>query len=256
MATPKFGRQTRGHDPGIPHMSALLAGKKLKPPPAAKDYTKGMPENLGTMLNERLNICACAAYYHALQVWTFNAAGRMRTEPNRNVQDLYALACGYDPRTHAEPGPIAKEQHVLHYLLREGAPVGRNGARRRKIAAYVEIDPRHIEDVKRAIVDCGVVYIGFHVPDYLAPPPPPVWDVQTGRARIIGGHAVILAGYNAKGARVISCGEYYTMTWAFFVKYVEEVYALADPDWLTHTGATPGGLSLAELKAQMKALEA
>jgi hypothetical protein len=46
------------------------------------------------------------------------------------------------------------------------------------------------------------------------------------------------------------------MTWAFFVKYVEEVYALADPDWLTHTGATPGGLSLAELKAQMKALEA
>ena len=41
-----LGRLPRAHDPRIPHMSALLAGKTLPPPPAQVDYTKGMPKNL------------------------------------------------------------------------------------------------------------------------------------------------------------------------------------------------------------------
>jgi hypothetical protein len=81
-----------------------------------------------------------------------------------------------------------------------------------------------------------------------------VWDVQTNNAAIVGGHAVVLAGYNANGARLISWGSYYTMTWAFFAKYVDEVYAIADADWVQAKGTTPGGLSLAQLETQMKAL--
>jgi hypothetical protein len=71
---------------------------------------------------------------------------------------------------------------------------------------------------------------------------------------IIGGHAVVLAGYDANGARLISWGSYYAMTWRFFAKYVDEVYAIADPDWISSKGTTPGGLSLQALQAQMKAL--
>ncbi len=37
-----------------------------------------------------------------------------------------------------------------------------------------------------------------------------------------------LPDYNANGATVISWGEKYTMTWEFFAKYVDEVYAIAD----------------------------
>lgn len=65
----------------------------------------------------------------------------------------------------------------------------------------------------------------------------------------------MLAGYDAKGARVISWGQYYTMTWDFFAKFVDEVYAIADQDWVEATGKTPGGLSLADLEKQMQALE-
>jgi hypothetical protein len=67
---------------------------------------------------------------------------------------------------------------------------------------------------------------------------------------------VILAGYDAKGARVISWGQYYTMTWAFFGQFVDEVYAIADVSWIEAKGMSPGGLTLAQLETQMKALKA
>jgi hypothetical protein len=253
----KLGRLHRTYDPRIPHMSALRAGQTLPAPPASINYTEGMPQNLGMMLNDTLGDCTCAAIYHAIQVWSFNALKKMDTEPDLDVEKLYVLACGYNPRVGGE-GPGGNEQHVLTYLLKKGAPVGPTGQGRHKILAFVEVDPRNIDDVKRAIANCGVAYIGFNVPAFLVPPPPAeppsVWNVQTSNASIVGGHAVVLAGYNADGARVISWGSYYTMTWAFFTKYVDEVYALADPSWVEKTGKTPGGLSIEELENQMKAL--
>ena len=50
---------------------------------------------------------------------------------------------------------------------------------------------------------------------------------------------MVLAGYDANGARVISWGQYYTMTWAFFAKYVDEVYAIADNDLGRRQGHHP-----------------
>jgi hypothetical protein len=255
----KLGRTARAFDPRVPHLSALLAGKPLTPPPPSVDYTKGMPANLGMMLNDTLGDCTCAAVYHAIQVWTFNATkGKsIDTEPDSDVEKLYELACGYNPKAGGE-GPGGNEQHVLKYLLTKGAPLGPAGKTTNKIAAFVEVDPRHTDDVKRTINECGVAYIGFQVPANIMPAnaePPSVWKVDPSNPKIVGGHAVVLAGYNAKGARVISWGQYYTMTWDFFAKYVDEVYAIADQDWVEATGQTPGGISLAQLEQQMQALK-
>jgi hypothetical protein len=255
----KLGRLKRSFDPSVPHLSALLAGRAVPPPPASVDWTKGMPKNLGMMLNDTLGDCTCAAVYHAIQVWSFNGSGNIETEPDSDVEKLYEFACGYNPKVPGE-GPGGNEQHVLKYLLRSGAPMGPNGTTISKITAFVEVDPRMTEDVKRTINDCGVAYIGFNVPDYIMPAgqdPPAVWDYKPSQAnaKIVGGHAVVLAGYNANGARVISWGQYYTMTWAFFGKWVDEVYAIADQIWVEAKGTTPGGLTLAQLEDQMKALK-
>jgi hypothetical protein len=254
----KLGRLHRTFDARVPHMSALLAGQTPPPAPTSVNYTTGMLPNLGMMLNDTLGDCTCAAVYHAIQVWTFNANPPMVTETDGDVEKLYILACGYNPRTPGE-GPGGNEQHVLTYLLRSGAPTGPTGATRQKIAAFVEVDPRNINDVKQTISDCGVAYIGFNVPQFIVPQPPAVppavWDVQSTDTQIVGGHAVVLAGYNADGAKVISWGQYYTMTWAFFSTYVDEVYAIANADWISAKGTSPGGLSLAELEVQMQALQ-
>jgi hypothetical protein len=252
----KLGRLHRSYNPSIPHMSALTAGKALPAPPASVDYTTKLPANLGMMMNDTLGDCTCAAVYHAVQVWTGNAQKKLITEPDADVEQLYVQACGYNPKAGGE-GPGGNEQTVLTYLLKTGAPFGPKGAQRHKIKAFVEVDPRNTDDVKRAIVDCGVAYIGFNVPAFLMPsnaPPPSVWKVQNTDKNIIGGHAVVLAGYTAEGARVISWGQYYTMTWGFFAAYVDEVYAIADPLWIENGGSTPGGLTLAELEAQMKGI--
>ena len=254
----RLGRLHRTYDPRIPHLSAMIAGQTLTPPPASCDWTKGMPANLGVMLNDKLGDCTCAAFYHAVQVWSFNAAGSIDTEPDADVEKLYILGCGYNPKVAGE-GPGGNEQHLLTYILKKGAPTGPGGKAVNKIAAFVEVDPRNTDDVKRTINDCGVAYIGFNVPQYIVPPapaaPPAVWNVQTSDANIVGGHAVVLAGYDANGARVISWGQYYTMTWDFFAKYVDEVYALADAKWIEAKGTTPGGFTLEILETQMQALK-
>src|SRR5690348_16644723 len=138
----KLGRRPRARSPRVAHMSALTAGRVLPPPPPAADYLSALPDDLGVMLNSELSCCTCSAVYHAIQVWTANAAAAMDTEPDAEVLRLYELACGYvpaDPST--DQGGV--EQHVLRYWLRRGAPVttGLN-----RLGAFVEIDPRAIDD--------------------------------------------------------------------------------------------------------------
>jgi hypothetical protein len=251
----RLGRQPRSRDARVPHMSALTAGRKLLPPPPSIDWTKGMPPDFGMMLNDQLGDCTCAAVYHARQVWTFNATAMEDTEPDAGVLSLYETTCGY-VRGNPDTDQGGNEQTVLRYLLNHGMPLAKGGVD--KIAAFVEIDPRNVNDVKRGIANNGLVYIGFQVPAFLlAGEPPALWDVDpNGDQEIIGGHAVILPSYTIGDLGVISWGARYAMTWRFFTEFVDEVYAIADPAWISAKGTTPGGLTLAQLEAQMTALRA
>jgi hypothetical protein len=251
----KLGRRPRAHNPRVPHLSALLMpALPQPPPPSAVDWTKGLPDDLGMMLNDELGDCTCAAFYHAKQIWTFNTGRPMDTEPDAIVKQLYEEACGYNPAQGGE-GPGGVEQDVLAYLARTGAPLETGG--RDQLAAFVEVDIRNLDDIRRTINDCGVCYIGFQVPDYLMESgPSAIWDVAQGDdGGIVGGHAVILAGYTTSVIKVISWGRTYYMTWAFFQKYVDEAYALADASWVSSKGTTPGGLSLVALESQMEAIK-
>jgi len=233
-------------------------GAKPELPPVL-DHTKSgtaeLPEELGMMLNNKLQNCACAAYYHARQVWTFQTTGRADTEPNANVELLYEKACGYKPAEGGE-GPGGVEQHVLRFLHTEGAPVGTDGKGREKIAAFFEIERRQ-DDVKRAIFECGVAYIGMMVPENVHPAtgePPPLWTVDPRKPKIVEGHAVILVGYDDVGFLFISWGRRYKMTWEFFTAYVDEAYAVADHAWMSAKGRSPAGLSAQQLEEQMRSL--
>jgi len=248
----KFGRTARTFDPRVPHMSALLAGKKLPPPPISIDYAAKLPPNFGMMLNDNLGDCTCAAYYHARQVWTFNSAGTEITEPDQDVRGLYVQACGYNP-SQPGPGPGGNEQLVLRFLLKTGAPIGPSGQQRDKILAFVEVDHRNAEDVKRTIDDCGVAYIGFPVPENVSYDNR-TWDYDPNAPMTNEGHAVVLVGYDANAATAISWGRLYTVTWSFISNIVDEVYAIADSSWVEKTGKTPAAMTLAQLEEQMQAL--
>ena len=258
MTPRKLGRLPRRHDPLVPHFSRLAAGRTLPELPPAVDHTTGMPAELGPMLNDRLSDCTCAAFYHAVQVWSFNTSAdhTMHTVPDSDVLALYASACGYRPDV---PGsdPGGDVQTVLTHLLRVGAPVAPAGKPSHRIAAFIELDPTKPEHLKRAIADCGVVYLGFRVPHHIVPdnaPTPEIWDVQDSDPPDAGSHCVLLAGYGSASVRVISWGRCYTMTLDFLVKYADEAYALVDRNWLTRKQTSLAGLSLAQIEAEMAAL--
>jgi hypothetical protein len=136
-------------------------------------------------------------------------------------------------------------------------PIGGSNLRD-KLLAFVEVDPANHEDIKRVIADCALTYIGFDVPAYIVSDPngpPLVWDLETsGNSEIVGGHAVICAGYDDQGLDVVSWGIRYRMTWNFWTTFVDESYALVSPDWIEKTGKTPLGMTVAELEAAMQAI--
>src|SRR5579859_491984 len=187
MSLPQLGRKARSFNPTVPHLSAHVAGRNQAPPPDSVDWTRGMPADLGAMLNNKVNDCSCAAFYHALQVWSFNATGTMDTEPDSNVQALYSAVSGYQP-SDAAPGPECDMQAVLTHIAKTGAPVGPDGKNVNRLAAFLEIDHRNLDDFKRTIQECGVCYLGVDIPAYiLAHPMPAVWDVEQQNNEIKGG---------------------------------------------------------------------
>lgn len=200
-----------------------------------------MQTDFGMMENDTLSDCTAAAYYHALQIWSFNTTGKEATVPDSTVQSLYSATTGYDP-SDPTTDQGAGEQDVLVYLYNSNA-----------IDAFVEVDPRNMDDIKRTINDCGVAYIGLYLPnDFSYEKIPYIWDYTTPRSE--DGHAVVLVGYNLDGFFFISWGKKYFMTNNFFADYCEEAYAIADSAWINSKGTTPGGLSKPELEKQMQGL--
>lgn len=225
-----------------------------------------MSPDFGAMLNDSISDCTCAAYYHAMQIWSFNAGHKELKIPDSDVLRLYKRSCGYDPEdASTDQGGTA--QGVLNYIHDHGLPQQPTNILMRhaqpqshKLLAYFEVDHRNHEDIKRVIAECGVCYIGFNLPDNVLPQvaepvPPKKWTYKPG-AENIGGHAVVLVGYDPEWATFISWGELYQMTWQFFAAFVDECYALCDSTWIDLKGKTPFGMTMTELTSQMKALSA
>jgi len=247
----KLGRKPRGHDPRVPKMKMVRKAASLPPLPASIDYSMGMPRDLGVMLNDTLGDCTCAAVGHAIQIWTFNADSPkdMVTPSDKDIELLYETAGGYIPGE-----PWTDEGCVEQVVLTDWLSDAVDG---NTLAAYVEVDVTDMEEVKRTICECGMAYIGFNVPAYIMDEftaPDSVWDVHPTKNNMsVGGHAVVVCGYDTNGnLRVQSWGDWYTMTPAFWAANVDEAYALANVDWIETTGNSPAGLSIAELEALMQ----
>lgn len=248
MAALKLGRKPRLFGPTL-HWSSLrhhpsAVGGLFTPPPV--NYLDGMSPDFGMLLNDQLGDCVCAACYHGRQVWTYNARGDEATGTDPRVQQLYESACGYAPSDPNTDQGCYVQSVLRHWHGRGIQTIG--GLE--KLIAWFEIDPRNMADIQSAVFQCGIVCIGFSVPNYIvAGQVPAVWDVQSANAGIAGGHCVAIAGYEADGnLHFVSWGTQYQMTPAFFAKYVDEAYALVDRSWIELTGKTPVGLTLAELE--------
>lgn len=260
MSERRLGARPRVFDPTMPHMMAIRMMAGTAPLPAIPDkldLLDGMPDDFGMMNNDRLGCCTCAAAYHAMQVWSRHGRDVVLTEPDEYVAAMYREFAGYDGTPATDNGAV--EQDVLRRWLRDGVPIREGTAEnpapgRSFIRAAMEVLPRRVEDVKRAIYDTGAVYIGFDVPAWLMDEPnlPGFWENEPGRdSRSVGGHAVSCHGYDGRGVDLISWGRRYKMSWDLFRSVTGEAYAMVHPWWIEATGLTPFGLSVDQLREQM-----
>lgn len=254
--SPRFGRLPRKFDDKIPKLSTVRR-KLVAPPqiPTAVNYDLVLPPWTGMFGNDWLGDCTCAAVYHAYQVWSANANPPIDEDPESRAVQLYQECCGYVPGdASTDNGGV--EQDVLNYWLNVGVPRGSVSDERSHLTAFVEIDQRSLENVKAAIFEGGLAYIGFEVPAYFNFAK--VWDIDpAGDPTIISGHAVILTGYDdsTQRFRLLSWGEEYFMSYNFFLKFTDEAYFLLDAEWINNAARTsPMGLDMAALEEAMTAL--
>ena len=254
----KFGKKPRIYDERVPQYSKLIeqSGKlSLAVLPVSVNYTTVLPHNLGMYGNDTLGDCTCAAIYHAKQVWSANTS-TIDTEPQNDAILAYEQFCGYVPgNPNTDNGGV--EQTVLTDWMNLGAPTGANGTNRDNLVAFVEVNQHNLQNVKQAILEGGLIYIGFEVPAFFNTSSA-IWDVDpNGDNTIIAGHAVVIAGYDDTTSMftLISWGSVYKMTYAFFEQFVEEAYMLVSKQWIEATGNTPAGLTLSELEATMSSLK-
>ncbi len=249
----KLGRNARSFNTSVKLLQNVIP--TLPTPPKEVDWSHGI-NNFGMMLNDRLGCCTCAAVYHAKQIWTANTLTE-QTESDNQVLSLYEQACGYNP-SNPSTDQGGNEQSVLTYLMNQGIPL--DDGTRDKIIGFMEVNPSNLDDVKVTINEFGVAYIGFNVPKSLFAngAPASIWEVSkdlTLANSFDGGHAVVLVGYDDIGPTCISWGSKYKMTWEFFSRYTEEVYAIIDKSWIETNGKTPLDIDIGELEVIMSELK-
>lgn len=241
----KLGKLPPKYLPRLPMLAAYTAA--LPPAPVAVDWSGGA-QSWGSMLNNSLGDCTCAAVGHAIQTWT-RANGHISTISDAVVQTLYEQF-GYrpgDPST--DQGAV--ETAVLGYW--DSHPVDGHA-----LEGFVGLQPREIRDIRDAVWLLGGVYIGLALPESAQGQVGGCWTVpQSGLSAgpgVVGGwggHAVFVVAYDSRGLTCVTWGKLQRMSWNFWWAYCDEAYGLLSKDWAPANGNAPSGFNLAALQTDL-----
>jgi hypothetical protein len=254
----RLGRKEKVEDARTVEFAKYLNEAALPMPPDTVDYGTAVP-NYPMYGNDALGDCTAAAAGHLVQAWS-QAAGGMKIMDPADIEKMY-WETGNPPAATGVAGSAEddgrSELDVLNYWRKDGIAAGESWADR--IAAFAAVDIQNLYHVKAAIYLCGGVYAGAGMP--LTAQGQHVWDVVAdapdaeSKPYSWGGHAFPIVAYDETGYLVVTWGALVKMTNAFFAAYVDEVYAIASPDF-TAGGMSPGGFDLAQLEADVTALTA
>ena len=236
----KLGRKAVKTDSRTLCLGTYLAPALPDPPPTV-NWTKGQTA-WGMLDNDTLGDCTIAGAMHAIEGWGLNS-GHLLTFTDQDAVNYYEQFDGYN---QAEPD--SDQGGVLLDVLNKWRQQGING---HKVMAFASVSPANLTEVKQALSLFGPLYTGLNFPNSAMGQSE--WVVTTDTS-IDGGHCVVLIGYNETGPVAISWGALYQMTWEFFAKYFDEVYAAISPDWFEASGVDPTGLNLAQLQEDLKAI--
>jgi hypothetical protein len=125
-----------------------------------------------------------------------------------------------------------------------------------KIAFFGQVAPADHTKVRQAVYEFGYLSIGINLPQsaedqFNAGQP---WTVVSGSPNI-GGHCVVVCGYDTNYAYLWTWGALWKMDWDFWDAFVEEAWAVISVDWVnTATGIDRDGVDKYALGLECEAV--
>lgn len=256
----KFGRKPAVHTLRTMRL-AIVMNRHLAalgtPPANSDDYTAaveaavGGASNWGLLGNDKYGDCVEADDGHTLMLRTANA-GTIVIPTTQNILDLYSAETGFNP---ADPNTDqgTDETSDCAYMVSTGL-LGH------KASATAPIDPANWTHLQWGVQIFGSVKLGIVVTQgmmdqFNAGQP---WD-GTGDQTQLGGHDVPLIRYYSDGSSdVITWGKRQHVEAPFFApsaNIVEEAHGLPFADFIKATGVTVAGFDLAQMLADLQAVE-
>ena len=126
----------------------------------------------------------------------------------------------------------------------------------RQLIAYAPVPVSNLDEIKQVINTFGVCYIGIRVPaacetQFQQHQP---WAVTNTPAddQILGGHCIILVGYDSQYFYAITWGAVQKIEYTWLNQYMDEAWAIITPEISQKDGYN--GLNLEQLEKDIEAL--
>lgn len=243
----KLGKKLKSHDDRNVQLKDFLAKTEVEVPVETTRHVD-VPMAFKMFGNDEYGDCAFAGQGNADVAWT-SLSGKSQEITDAQILGEYSRVTGFVPsQPDTDQGTNLKD--ALNNWRQHGI------AGRHKIKLYAELDYKDQALVQRAIYEFDGLYIGVQLP--LSAQGQKVWDIaggQKGDPGTWGGHCVFIVDYTTQGPVVVTWGMTLQMTWGFWMKYVDEAYALeATDDMRVGTKKTYEGFNQADLNAAVAAV--
>ena len=229
--------------PEIPSGLNMLASYLASPlPEAPESVSVPSVSNWDMLGNDRYGDCTFAGMVHAFMA-TASEEGEAETFPttDQTVAAYLSYTNGQDAgAVEAQLLQTWKSQSILDHQL----------------VAYAPVPVSNLDEIKQVINSFGVCYIGIRVPaacetQFQQHQP---WAITNTPAdeQILGGHCIILVGYDSQYFYAITWGSVQKIEYNWLTQYMDEAWALITPEIAKKDGYK--GLNLDQLKADIEAL--
>jgi hypothetical protein len=244
----KLGKLPPRIDPRTLKLANYLDPATLPPLLPSVNWSNAVSAAWGMMGNDRVGDCTCAGLGHIVMAVTANA-GVMAVPSDAEILRMYEDIGGYRPGdSNTDKG--ATELDALLYI----SSTGLAGA---MLDAFADVEAANLDYVKLAVQLFGSVYIGVQLTrfDIAQFEVGASWDVSTrDDGTVVGGHAVPILDFDARGGNCVTWGRLQPFTWAWFSARCDEVHAPLFFKWISDLGTSPSGLDLDRLERDVQAV--
>ncbi|HTV82242.1 MAG TPA: hypothetical protein VME18_06295 [Acidobacteriaceae bacterium] len=246
-----LGRIQSTADPRTVRLKNYVNLKTLPVPPS-QEMVESTP--VWPMLaNDRFNCCTSTAAGHMIHHWTAaNQHGIFLTD-----DDII--------QAHAR---LTRDHLMECVSMLNALKFWRNtGIGGHQIHSFVGADKASAQQLRCVIHLFGSGYVGLDLPGFACAGPPAGWPdipwaippsipADAAAPNPSRGHCVAAVGYDQQSIYCVTWGRLKSMSWEFFERYAEEVYAVLSTDWVAKNAKCPTGFDTVMLERDLSLVHA